>query len=114
MAINVSTFITQPNSTADKVVYPEGKNQLNGVLLDYTVSSQWHVEPIFGIDDESVKAYENYKQADQYTGHSIRSNPDFSRDIGQSKYYVIEEDGKRFASGKTYYLGYETLLVPVI
>ena len=132
MAVDVTDFTTTPASDGDKVVYPDGTKTINGTLLDYSVSGQYHTEPIYEIGNEQVKAYENYKQADQYTGHAVRQNPDFSNVGGNNIsnlaftpcsgnggntgkcYYVIEENGAHYASGKTYYLGYETLLVPNI
>lgn len=115
MAVNVSDFTSAPKSTADKLVYGDGstKASVNGALLDYSVSGQFHTEPIYEIGNEQIVAYENYKQADQYTGHAVRANPSFDLE-GAKEYYVLEENGAHYASGKTYYLGYETILVPNI
>ena len=111
MAISASTFISKPSTTADKVVAPQGTD-INGTLVDWQKQAQYHTEPIFEVDNTEIKAYENYKIADQYTGHAIRSEPTF--DLGNNATaYTIEESGEHYMSGKTYYLGSKTVMVPV-
>ena len=99
----------------------EGNTDGDNLLVDYNKSEVYHTEPLFIIGNKSLYGYENYKQYDQYSGHSLNNQPNFkitdptntSNDPDKKDYYVVEENGKRLSSGKTYYLGYQTVMVPI-
>ena len=96
----------------------------NDLLVDYNKSEVYHTEPIFIVGNEQMYGYENYKQYDQYAGHALNIQPNFkviknstsnsnsNSDSTKPNYYVVEENGKKMTSGKTYYLGFQTVMVP--
>ncbi len=117
MSLLIQDFVKEPtiNDNEEKIVSKDGKGA-NGALVDWSVSQQYHTEPIYSVDKVEVQGYENYKIADQYTGHAIKDEPGVENHLGQQSgtTYTIEDSGKMYKSGKTYYLGYKTVLVPVI
>lgn len=112
-----------PSNTKSPVPEDQVKGNTDGdnLLVDYNKSEVYHTEPLFIVGNKSLYGYENYKQYDQYSGHSLNNQPNFkiqdststSNDPDKKDYYVVEENGKRLSSGKTYYLGYQTVMVPV-
>ena len=128
MALSANDFTTEPGTGTDQIVYStnttlssQDEAQANQTaLVDYNVQGVYHTEPLFIVGNENIQGFENYKQYDQYSGHAIKSSTpklydDSSNSDNNSGYtinqYKVEEKGKRFMSGKTYYLGYEVIIV---
>ena len=114
MALNAEQFTVAPQSEEDAIVKAQDSQVDSGdMLVDYSKSAAYHTEPLFLIGKEQMYGYENYKQYDQVQGHGIRTNPQFQDDTQGKETYLVEESGKRYASGKTYYLGFQTIMIPV-
>jgi len=89
----------------------------DGVMVDHTVQSSFSNEPIFGVGNEQLQGYMSYKVYDVYSGHVINNSDVENRILANNvsttqSTYTLEKSGKRFASGKTYYLGYASIAVP--
>ena len=127
MALSASDFTTSPSSDTEQIVYAtnasidstDNSDNNKKALVDYTVQGVYHTEPLFIVGNTDIQGFENYKQYDQYSGHAIKAEEpalyDSSSQTTQSgvtiKQYKIEEKGKRYMSGKTYYLGFEVIIV---
>jgi len=113
MALEAKDFIQTVSTQQDKIVRGSGPLKNQEMLVDYAVNEIFHTEPLFLVGEEQIYGYENYKQYDQYQGHGLKEIPQFMGDLQDvTEYYMIEEDGKRYASGKTYYLGFQVIAVP--
>jgi len=125
MGLTVTDFDTNKVNEADATTeqndhlkHKSGED-IVGAMVDKQSSSSFSSEPIFEVGNEDIKGYMNYKIYDQHTGHVISQQPDDDQlDIqsegGQTvENYTIQESGKHYASGKTYYLGFKTVAVPV-
>ena len=111
MALSASEFSGAPDTSGLSNVVQNTDAPTagdKGLLVDYSQSGVFHTEPLYIVGNEKMYGYENYKQYDQYTGHGLNQQPSFA-----SNGYVVEENGKKMTSGKTYYLGFQTLMVPV-
>ena len=119
--VSGSNFDTKNTISPVPETKVDGDTDGDNLLVDYNKSEVYHTEPLFIVGNKSLYGYENYKQYDQYSGHSLNNQPNFkindntstSGNSDQKNYYVVEENGKRLSSGKTYYLGYQTVMVPV-
>ena len=114
MALTTGSFIKEPESHNDMIKHSSDfVPDSTELLVDYSKSASYHTEPLFVVGNEQIYGYENYKQMDQVQGHGIRQNPQFADDIKQNQeYYLVEEQGKKYSSGKTYYLGYQVAMIP--
>jgi len=114
MAISASDLTAAPNGNADHIVTHDGQQLPSdgSLLTDYSCSAMYHAEPIFAVGDENIQGYENYKYADQYSGHAFKSSEPALTDSANGESYVVEEEGKSYQSGKTYFLGWKTIIVP--
>ena len=113
MALTTESFIKEPVSHNDMIKHSSDfVPDSTELLVDYSKSASYHTEPLFIIGNEQIYGYENYKQMDQVQGHGIRQNPQFEDDTKNGEYYLVEEQGKKYSSGKTYYLGYQVAMIP--
>ena len=124
--VSSSVFSSSATASPLKGKLLSGSGSGNDLLVDYNKSEVYHTEPIFIVGNEQMYGYENYKQYDQYTGHALNIQPNFkvtgnknsasnsnsNSNSTKPKYYVVEENGKKMTSGKTYYLGFQTVMVP--
>lgn len=130
MSISVNSLVNGPNTNTssstsnngikDVVKNPDFNDKgTDKLVVQYQKQAVYHNEPLFIVNNESMYGYENYKEYDQYTGHAIQNTPEFQDDIPKNNgkpapYYYVEKNGKQYASGKTYYLGLTTLMVPIV
>ena len=119
MSLNAEDFIQNVTIEHADKLKKFGDGNLD-FFLDYTVQANFHNEPIFAVNQEDIKAYLNYKVYDVYTGHKINDVPKHvegavdsssnssssSSTNSQNQIYLLEEEGKQYMSGKTYYSGY--------
>jgi hypothetical protein len=102
MSLTASNFTSEPATTNSAKL-----KQNKGAVVDYTVQGVFTTEPLYSVKEESVRGVLNYKMYDQYSGHMVNNTPSY--DGSANDEYVIQESGKVYQSGKTYYLGYCTV-----
>ena len=114
MALETKSFLAEPVSQNDEIKHSSSfkNDNKSELLVDYSKSASYHTEPLFVVNNEQIYGYENYKTMDQVQGHGIRQNPQFLDDTQNKEYYLVEEKGKKYSSGKTYYLGYQVAMIP--
>jgi len=101
---------------APTINHPDKLKGGDNVMVDHTVQSSFSNEPIFGVGNEQLQGYMSYKVYDVYSGHVINNSEVKDKilppDVSGKTTYTLEQSGKRYASGKTYYLGYASIAVP--
>jgi len=102
--LKAEDFVSEPS--VDNAGYLKGAS---GAITDHTVQGVFQTEPIYSVTKESVQGVMNFKIYDQMSGHMVNNTPKYSSSgSGSGNIKVIQESGKAYQSGKTYYLGFVT------
>ena len=99
-ALKAEDFVSEPS--VDNAGYLKGAS---GAITDHTVQGVFQTEPIYSVTKEAVQGVMNFKIYDQMSGHMVNNTPTHS---GDGNIKIIQESGKAYQSGKTYYLGFVT------
>jgi hypothetical protein len=111
MGIDVSTYKVEPTSNMGSEIKTSDNQGITGALVDRSIQSQFHSEPIYEVNSTEIKGWLNYKEYDIYSGHAVETDDKTGADNSNTT-YTLKESGKKYQSGKTYYLGFKEEAVP--